>query len=68
MRDFYWLLRFAAYGLVNANAKWQWHSDSTILNLGLKSVVHIPQLFYLQCNGELQLPVCKVVDDLLISG
>ena len=34
-RQFRWKLLFATYGLVNANAKWQLHSDTTLLDLGL---------------------------------
>lgn len=65
---FYWLLDVATYGLVNANAKWQCNSDNTFSDTGLKSVVHIPQLFYLRLNGNLALVVAKVTDDILVGG
>lgn len=35
-RSSYWLLLYASYDLVNANAKWQKHSDSTHSNWGFK--------------------------------
>ena len=66
-KDLYWLLDVATYGLVNANAKWEWHSDHTFGDLGL-SVVHIPQLFYMISNGYLVLIAAKVTDDILVGG
>ena len=67
-RQFRWRLLVASYGLVNANAKWQLHSDTTLLDLGLHAVVLIPQLFYMKQDGKLCLIVAKVVDDFLIGG
>lgn len=67
-KTFYWLLEVATYGLVNANAKWQNHSDTTFLDMGLLSVVQVPQLFYLMEGGILVLIVAKVVDDILVGG
>ena len=67
-RWFYWLLLTAAYGLVNANVKWQKHCDNTFNRLGLSSVKYIPQLFYLRGSDGLKLVVLKVVDDMLIAG
>ena len=67
-RQFRWRLLVATYGLVNANAKWQLHSDTTLLDLGLHAVVLIPQLFYMKRDGKLCLIVAKVVDDFLIGG
>ena len=67
-KAFYWLLHVATYGLVNTNSKWRWHSDNTFLDLGLKSVVHIPQLFYLRKDGNLQLIIAKVTDDIQDGG
>lgn len=61
-------LLVATYGLVNANAKWQLHSDTTLLDLRLQALVHIPQLFYMKRDGKLCLIVAKVVDDFLIDG
>ena len=45
-KDIYWLLLAAAYGLVNANAKWQNQSDELFILLGLTQCPLIPQLFY----------------------
>lgn len=67
-RRFVWLLTVATYGLVNANAKWQNHSDTTFINLGLKTLVYIPQLFYMHLNDVLVLVVVKTVDDVFIGG
>lgn len=33
-RPSYWLMPTAVYGLVNANAKWQEHSDKFLLSIG----------------------------------
>ena len=44
-RFVYWLLLTAAYGLVNANAKWQEEIDGYLLSLGFEQSVYIPQLF-----------------------
>ena len=41
-----WLLLTAAYGLVNANAKWHFQSDNLMLVIGLTQSTHVPQLFY----------------------
>lgn len=44
-RLFCWLLEFSSCRLVNANAKWQLHFDSTFIDFGLLSVVYVPQFF-----------------------
>lgn len=62
------MLNVATYGLVNANAKWQRHSDTTFINLGLKTVAYIPQLFYLRIDTVSSLVVVKIVDDFLVGG
>ena len=67
-RGFYWLLLVASYGLVNANAKWQNHSDDTLFKLGLRPTVLIPQLFFQKKNDMLSLLVSKVTDDMLVGG
>lgn len=33
------------YGLVNENAKWQRHSDETLLDMELHALGHLPQVF-----------------------
>lgn len=63
-----WLLLTAAYGLVNANAKWQSQSDQVMFDLGLTQSVHVPQLFYRIENGRLVLIVAEIVDDLKGAG
>ena len=63
-----WLLLAAAYGLVNANSKWQLQSDTAITNMGLTQCRYIPQLFYLKKNRKTVLLVAKIVDDMLVTG
>ena len=63
-----WLLLTAAYGLVNANAKWQNQSDNVMLDLGLQQSSPIPQLFFKKEGGRLVLLVAKIVDDLKVAG
>ena len=67
-RQFIWLLTVATYGLVNANSKWQIHSDQTFFDLGLHTTVFIPQLFHVITNGKLQMLVVKVTDDIFVGG
>lgn len=64
----HWLLITAAYGLVNANAKWHFQSDNLMLEIGLTQSAHVPQLFYQKYNGRLVLIVAKVLDDLKAAG
>lgn len=64
----FWLLLTAAYGLVNANAKWQVQSDTVFFDLGLNQCQQIPQIFYLHSGDELVLVVAKVVDDIKVAG
>lgn len=66
--DFYWLLLTAAYGLVNANAKWQHRSDECLRSIGFSQLVYIPQLFYKQVHGKLCMLAVMVVDDILLAG
>lgn len=70
VRCFYWLLLTAAYGLVNANAKWQEMSDNLLFDIGFVQVVYVPQLFYMP-SPDSDLPMAlavKVVDDILFAG
>ena len=60
---FYWLLKVASYGLVNANAKWKSHSNNTLFCMGLEVVAYVTQLFFRKENGILKLIVTKVVDE-----
>lgn len=59
-----WLLLTSAYGLVNANAKWQLQSHKCLTDLDLTQCHQIPQPFYKQQNGKLVLIVAKIVDDI----
>ena len=63
-----WLLLTAAYGLVNANAKWQVKSDECFFELGMLQCQQIPQLFYKHEGGKLVLLAAKVVDDIKVAG
>lgn len=53
---------------MNANVKWQKHSDDTFLKLGLQSTVYVPQLFYKKVNQHIVLVVIKIVHDILTGG
>jgi len=67
-RFHYWLLLTAAYGLVNASAKWQAKIDGSFLEMGFKQLVYIPQLFYKKENSILKALAVKIVDDVLIAS
>ena len=67
-RSFYWLLLTAAYGLVNANAKWQVQSDNLLFTIGHYQLAYVLQLFYLHRDGRLVLLVVKTVDDILATS
>eukprot|EP00171_Calliarthron_tuberculosum_P022021 IDg22021t1 len=59
----------AAYGLVNAGAKWQEHIEKTLKSIGFMQVILIPQLFYLRDDsGDISVIAAKVVDDILFVG
>jgi len=45
----------AAYGLVNANAKWQKHSDEVLRSMGFAQLVYVPQLFYAKDGNNLRI-------------
>lgn len=63
-----WLLLTAAYGLVNAGAKWQEHADSSLLDLGLTQLKYVPQVFFQLEKSTLNMIAVKVVDDVLFAG
>ena len=67
-RCHYWLLLAAAYGLVNAGAKWQMVSDALLRNIGFTQHRYMPQLFYILKNGKLEMLCAKIVDDVLFAG
>ena len=64
---FVWLLTVATYGLVDASAKWQVQSDQTFIDIGLNTLVYVPQLFYMLDKCNIVLIVVKVTDDILIG-
>lgn len=71
-RDFtkeshFWIILAAQYGLVNAIAKWQSHSDVHIKLLQLNQVAVIPKRFFKREKGQLVLLVANIVGDLLIT-
>ena len=61
------LLLTSAYGLVNANAKWQEHSDTPLRNLGLSQSRFVPILFFKFQNNQLKIVVVKIDGDVLIT-
>lgn len=64
-----WLLLFAAYGLVNANAKFQVQSDQMLISMGFNLVRLVPQLFKLRDgSGNFVSLLANVVDNNLLSG
>lgn len=63
-----WLLLSAAYGLVNANDKFQVQSDKLITDLRFVPAPLILQLFLLRRNGALTVVLAKIVDDILLAG
>ena len=68
-KNHYWLLLTAAYGLVNANAKWQNAIDNYLTTLGFLQVRYIPQLFYvMDTQNNLSIVATKIVDDVLFCG
>lgn len=68
-RVYYWLLLTAAYGLVNAGAKWQQTIDNSLAKLGFLQLAYIPQLFYMKKEDSLlSILAVKVVDDILLVG
>lgn len=68
-RGNYCLLLSAAYGLVNATAKWQERSDKLITSISLAQLIYVPQIFFKRnVVGQLMMITVKVVDDVLFSG
>ncbi|PXF41606.1 hypothetical protein BWQ96_08672 [Gracilariopsis chorda] len=65
---FYWLLLTAAYGFVNASAKWQQLSDNLLRSLGFLQLVWVPQLFYRLQEEALTCVTVKVVEDVLFAA
>lgn len=44
--QFLWLLNAAAYGFVNANAKFKVISDRVLVDLGLSRLTDVQQIFH----------------------
>lgn len=64
-----WLLLTAAYGLVNANAKWQVISDQELHEIGFYCSIVLPHLFYLKSHDDdIVAALAKIVDGFLICG
>lgn len=56
----------AAYGLVNANKKWQVQSDFVLLEIGFQQLPPISQLFHYKRKELLIMLLSNIVDDLLL--
>lgn len=56
-----WFLPTAAYGIVNAIAKWQTKSDECFEKLGVVQYQQISRLFYRQVNGKIILVAAKIL-------
>ncbi len=67
-RSFYSLLLTAAYGLVNANAKRQEHSNNFLKSFGFNQLVYVPQPFYKTDEDGQKFVAGKVVDDILLAA
>ena len=69
LRSKMFLLLSTMYGLVSAGRKWKRVSDAMILNqMGMQSLIGVPQFFYKIKDEKLVLILAKYVDDLLIAG
>lgn len=54
---------------MNSAAKWQHQSDEALFKLGLIQSKYIPQLFFkFNNNGEIQMLLAKIVDDIIVAG
>lgn len=62
------LLLVGAYGLVNANEKWQVLSDWLFIEIGFEQMNSIPQLFIINMENQLTCILETFVDDILITG
>lgn len=62
------MLFSAAYGLVNANAKWQKQSYDCLKLIVFTMITYILQLLYMKRNGLLTAIVVKAVDDVIFGG
>lgn len=67
-RTRHWLLLVAAYGLVNASAKWQDQSDKLPHKFVLIPLAVILELYYMHKPCRLVPIVAKIVEDILIAG
>lgn len=63
-----WIFLTAAYGLVNANAKWQIISDQVLVDIGFETFHSMPQLFMISSTSGLNALLAKIVDDILLRG
>lgn len=56
------------YAFGNANTKWQERSDGCLCHLGIKQLLYVPQLFYMNGVGEPVVLAGMVVHDVLFTG
>lgn len=58
----------AAYGMFNANDRWQNKSNEVLFGLGLRQCQQVPQIFFKHVNGQIVLFAAKSVDEILAAG
>lgn len=58
----------AAYGLVNASAKFQVQPDKVLIKLGFVPAAPVAQLSLFRRDNSLTAMLAKIVDDMLLSG
>lgn len=62
------MLLTSAYGLVNANSKWQAMSDELLLAIGFEPPRLMPPLFINRSQNHMIALAAKIVDDILVTG
>ena len=67
-RSKYWLLLTSAYGLFNANAKWEEHFDHLLASIRFIPSRLVPQMFFLMKSESLEFVALRIVDDVLIAS
>lgn len=67
-RDFIWLLRAAAYVLVNSNAKLHVKSDGSITSEFIQSSQILQLFFHFNAEGCVDILVIKIFDNRLATG
>ncbi|CAN8063100.1 unnamed protein product [Agarophyton chilense] len=64
----YWLLLSAAYGILNAGAKWKEITDTFLRDIGVLLLEYVPQLFYRRFSRERLTLAVELVDDILFAA